>query len=178
MYIDNYMDSYTIKLLTILTFFCICYTLFWSKYNVNLPDNFTQKREYTIRVNTFRRLDLLEKFLDHYQTCPDAKYITIVWSDQLNSPPYDMISRFAANNPDELNLNNELNTNKNLKVITKSGQIIEYEVHKTNSLSNRFKALSKVNTEAVLSIDDDLIISCNTLNRAVGVWNSNKKYLL
>ena len=34
--------------------------------------------EYTVRVNTFRRLDLLEKFLEHYVTCPDITEIQVL----------------------------------------------------------------------------------------------------
>lgn len=32
---------------------------------------------YTVRVNTFRRNDLLEKFLEHYVTCPDIEEIQV-----------------------------------------------------------------------------------------------------
>jgi hypothetical protein len=32
---------------------------------------------YTVRVNTFRRNDLLEKFLEHYVICPDIEEIQV-----------------------------------------------------------------------------------------------------
>jgi hypothetical protein len=59
-------------------------------------------------------------------------------------------------------------------LLTSLLQQVMFEMHETNSLSNRFKLLGEVNTEAVLSIDDDLIISCSTLQQAAKVWSANK----
>jgi len=44
---------------------------------------------YTVRVNTFRRLDLLREALAHWRSCgPDAiAEVTVVWSDTENEPP-------------------------------------------------------------------------------------------
>ena len=57
-----------------------------------LRSHYYRKRDvhsikYTIRVNTFRRLDLLKTFLDHYTTCLDVQVVQVVWSDQSNRPP-------------------------------------------------------------------------------------------
>ena len=53
---------------------------------------------------------------------------------------------------------------------------VQFEVHSTNSLNNRFKRILPITTEAVLSIDDDLIIPCNSLESTFQVWLSNKRY--
>ena len=74
------------------------------------------------RVNTYRRLDLLETFLDYYDTCDVVDQIQVVWSDLQSSPPYSWLK--------------DLSTNKT-----------RFEVHKTNSLNNRFRQLLPINTD-------------------------------
>jgi CTP:phosphocholine cytidylyltransferase-like protein len=107
----------------------------------------------TIRVNTFRRLDSLEIFLDYYATCDVVKQIQVVWSDQENAAPLAWTEKY----PDT-------------KVL--------FELHKNNSLSNRFRPLTEILTQAVLSIDDDLIVPCDDLSRSLNVWSSNKRVLV
>jgi hypothetical protein len=43
--------------------------------------------KYTVRINTFRRNDLLKRVVKHYATCPRIDAIQIVWSDLENEPP-------------------------------------------------------------------------------------------
>jgi hypothetical protein len=108
--------------------------------------------------------------MDYYKTCSIIRQVQIVWSDQVNSPPHDWLSSYPKD-----------------KYV--------FEVHKTDSLSNRFRALGEVPTEviidrschnvqdviaarllqAVLSIDDDLIVPCEDLANALRVWDSNKR---
>lgn len=107
----------------------------------------------TVRVNTFRRLDLLEISLSHYTSCPVVKEIQVIWSDPQNKPPLSWLkSRFESR--------------------------VAFEVHNTNSLSNRFLAKLPVTTDAVLSIDDDLAIPCEVLEDAMGVWRSFDRALV
>jgi len=122
--------------------FMICTVIYlllrqWYHCDLRIP-----RIEYTVRVNTFRRNDLLEKFLAHYSMCSDISEIQVtftyppsyrrrpliyrfqvVWSDQKSSPP-DWLHRY------------------------KDGKVF-FELHRTNSLSNRFKALRDVKTEVV-----------------------------
>jgi len=109
--------------------------------------------QVTMRVNSFRRLDLLETFLDYYKTCNVVKEIQVVWSDQRDKPPTDWFSRYPA------------------------GKVL-FEVHDKDSLNNRFVPLLKLSTEAVLSIDDDLIIPCNLIEDTLSVWNSFPRALV
>lgn len=113
---------------------------------VTFPDG-----ELTIRVNTYRRPDLLKEFLKNYHPCPVVKEITIVWSDLENKPPDELLSTYKK---------------------------AKFEVHTTNSLSNRFKPLQHVPTDAVLSVDDDLVIPCEVLNSTLRVWSSNPDALV
>ena len=77
----------------------------------------------------------------------------VVWSDQQNQPPHYLVSRYPTT-----------------KVV--------YEIHGTDRLSNRFKALKSLPTRGVLSIDDDLLISCEQLHQGFNIWKSNEKALV
>ena len=85
-------------------------------------------------MNTFRRLDLLEIFLDHYQTCRNVKQIQVIWSDQTKGAPLHWLSKYPKD-----------------KVL--------FEIHTSNSLNNRFHALVPVPTE-VLTLH---IVLCNSI---------------
>jgi hypothetical protein len=108
---------------------------------------------YTIRVNTFRRNDLLLNFLTHYDTCVDVEQVQVVWSDTDSSPPMHFLKGLSRKN-------------------------VVFEVHKENSLNNRFKPEIDIPTDIVLSIDDDLIINCETLQFAARVWQSSPRSLV
>jgi len=109
--------------------------------------------QFTVRVNTFRRNDLLEKFLAHYTTCDEIKEIQVIWSDQENTIPSTLQKQYSSDK-------------------------VKYEQHDTDKLSNRFRSLLNIPTEGVLSIDDDLLISCRELSQAHSVWTANKRALV
>jgi Glycosyl transferase family 64 domain len=73
-------------------------------------------------VNTFRRPDLLEIFLEHYKQCENVKQIQVIWSDQNTKAPLAMLEKYPA------------------------GKVI-FEVHDNNSLNNRFHNLTNIPTE-------------------------------
>lgn len=100
---------------------------------------------------------MLEQFLDYYHHCPLIKQIQIVWSDTKNDPPLNWLSQY-----------NQKNTNKEDKVV--------FEIHKNNSLSNRFRPLIPIPTEGVLSIDDDIFIPCEELDTLFNAWTINHRY--
>ncbi len=93
----------------------------------------------TVRINTYKRLDLLEGFLEYYKLCPVIEQTQVVWSDQEETPPLAWLNKYPN---------------------------VIFEQHKTNSLNNRFRPLQPLPTEAILSIDDDLIIPCDNLKSA------------
>ena len=130
----------------------------------------------TIRVNTFRRNDLLEGFLKYYtaekrmKECALLKEITVVWSDTENKPPLDWEKTYGP----KVVSNTDTKDSKN--PIT--GPYVRFEVHEQNSLNNRFVSLQDVPTEAVLSIDDDLIIPCDTLAQNLRTWTSFPRALV
>lgn len=77
--------------------------------------------QITVRVNTFRRNDMLKIFLDHYTKCPIISRIQVVWSDQVNSPPLDWLVGYP------------------------NGSVV-FEIHRKDSLIARFSPLSPIKT--------------------------------
>lgn len=133
------------------------------KAEIRRPESkFGDNEGLTIRVNTFRRMDLLKLFLDYYlgpdmegktkKECSVVKKIQVVWSDEKAQPPTTWLEKY--------------------------GDRLTFEVHEENTLSNRFLPKSAIETEAVLSVDDDLIIPCNTLRDNLRTWQSFDKTLV
>lgn len=65
---------------------------------------------------------MLKTFLDNYQSCNVIEQIQIIWSDQDNQAPIEWLDKYPEN-----------------KII--------FEIHRNNSLSNRFKVLHEIKTE-------------------------------
>ncbi|CAM9105372.1 unnamed protein product [Choristocarpus tenellus] len=108
-----------------------------------------QGETFTVRMNTWRRNDLLQKSATHFASCPFVHKVQIVWSDQENSPP--RMDFFDAG------------------VRSK----IEFEIHDTSSLSHRFHAIEPIETDGVFSVDDDVIVPCGDLWFAFETWVSS-----
>jgi hypothetical protein len=79
--------------------------------------------------------------------------IQVIWSDQENKVPKDLQKKYASSK-------------------------VFYEIHSTDRLSNRFNPLTTPPTDAILSIDDDLLVPCPVLARAHQVWLSNQRTLV
>eukprot|EP01035_Chromulina_nebulosa_P017028 gene17028-22534_t len=105
------------------------------------------------KVNTYRRLNQLENFVKFYDSCKVIKSIQVVWSDQENQHPSHWIKDFNL-------------------------QKVEFEIHLQNSLTNRFKPILNISTQAILSIDDDLIVPCEELEKTLKVWQSNSNTIV
>ena len=119
--------------------------------------------KYTVRINTFKRDDLLKKVVEHYYTCPEVHSIQVVWSELDRSPPRPSFFRLRA-------------ASKRASVhqfpVTGGQPKLEFEIHTENSLNNRFRPVLSIDTEAVFSVDDDLMIPCSLLQFTHGVWRS------
>lgn len=74
----------------------------------------------------------------------------MVWSDQVNKVPHSISSKYSP-------------------------EKVQFEIHSSDKLSNRFLPLTLPPTDGILSIDDDLLISCSDLANAHRVWLSNQQ---
>lgn len=121
-----------------------------------LLDCFSRKG-YTLLINTWKRYDLLKQSISHYTSCPGLDSIHIVWSEP--EPPSDPLVKYL---------------NRAAKSNAKDGRHIDltFDINKEDSLNNRFKEIKNPITDAVFSIDDDIIFPCSSVEFAFSVWRS------
>lgn len=112
---------------------------------------------YTLLINTWKRNDLLKRSISHYSSCPGLVSIHIVWSEP--DPPSDSLNKFL---------------NHVIRLNSKNGRRIElkYDINEEDSLNNRFKEIKNLKTDALFSIDDDVIFPCRSMELAFSVWQS------
>ncbi|KAJ9553485.1 hypothetical protein OSB04_017530 [Centaurea solstitialis] len=158
------VGSVKIKLLL---FSCFLFTLIvlasrtpsffgWEHQNIPSPDR-TSRQGYTLLINTWKRYDLLKQSISHYTRCPGLDSIHIVWSEP--DPPSDPLLKFL---------------NHVVKANAGAGRKIElaFDINEEDSLNNRFKEIKNPRTDAVFSIDDDIIFPCSSVEFAFSVWQS------
>lgn len=115
------------------------------------------RKGYSIVMNTWKRYDLLKQSISHYSRCPRLDSIHIVWSEP--SPPSDSLRKFLYHIV-------QLNTRDGRQVELK------FDINTEDSLNNRFKEIKDLRTDAIFSIDDDVIFPCPSVEFAFDVWQS------
>lgn len=115
------------------------------------------RRGYTILINTFRRNDLLKQSVEHYASCSGVDSIHVIWSEA--DPPSDVLLAY---------LRRVAHRN------SRDGRILEmeFDVNAEDSLNNRFKDIAGLKTDAVFSVDDDVLFPCASVDFAFRVWQS------
>ena len=116
------------------------------------------RHQYTVLINTWKRNDLLEQTVAHYATCEGVDAIRVVWSEPV--PPSADLQR-------KLEDKVEIGSRKKYQQVD-----LRFDVHVQDNLNNRFKPLDGLRTDAVFSIDDDVLVPCPTLEFAFSVWTS------
>ncbi|XP_076898163.1 glucosamine inositolphosphorylceramide transferase 1-like [Bidens hawaiensis] len=107
--------------------------------------------QFTMLAMTYdARLWNLKWYVKHYSQCPSVREIVVVWNK--GTPP----------NPTEFD----------------SAVPVRIRVEKTNSLNNRFKLDPMIKTRAVLELDDDIIMSCDYIERGFKIWRENPDRLV
>ncbi|XP_043256356.1 exostosin-2 [Colletes gigas] len=122
--------------------------LFWNDTTspLYLPTTASKTRGFTAVILTYDRLELLFLLINKLVKVPSLSKVLIIWNNQHKNPPQS--SKWPK-------------LNKPLKVIQT----------KENKLSNRFYPYDEIETEAVLSIDDDIImLTADEVEFAYEVW--------
>uniref|UniRef100_A0A5B6ZHR0 Glucosamine inositolphosphorylceramide transferase 1 n=1 Tax=Davidia involucrata TaxID=16924 RepID=A0A5B6ZHR0_DAVIN len=101
---------------------------------------------FTLLTMTYdARLWNLKMYVKHYSRCSSVHEIVVVWNK--GKPPE--LSDFDSAVP------------------------VRIRVEKTNSLNNRFKMDSLIKTRAVLELDDDIMMTCDDIERGFRVWRKH-----
>ena len=103
-------------------------------------------------INTWKRYDLLKRAVAHYSGCGGVDAVHVVWSEP-RDPPEDL-------------RRSVLNCSRS------SSTEVSFVVNKQDSLNNRFRPIQELRTDAVFSVDDDLIVPFSTLRFAFAAWRS------
>ncbi|XP_041660000.1 exostosin-like 2 [Cheilinus undulatus] len=109
--------------------------------------NTGEEQRFTIIIQTYNRTDILLKLLNHYQGVPHLQQIIIVWNNIGEQTP--------------LKLWNSLGPHP-VPVVFKE-QI-------SNRMRNRLQSFPEVDTDAVLMLDDDTLVSVPDISFAFSVW--------
>lgn len=115
------------------------------------------RSKYTILINTWKRHNLLKQSVLHYASCDRVNSIQIVWSEPDPPPDYlhGILSQAASS---------KSNDGKDIN--------IKFQLNQEDSLNNRFKDTKDLSTDAIFSIDDDVIVPCTSVEFAFSVWQS------
>jgi glucuronyl/N-acetylglucosaminyl transferase EXT2 len=124
------------------------------RHDHQTPPAISPRPGFTVLINTWKRYDLLKRSVSHYAACQEVDAIRVVWSEP--SLPSDALRKSLEN------------------LVAKGNRHVkfQFDIHVIDDLNNRFKPLEGLNTDAILSIDDDVLIPCSSLETAFDVWMS------
>ena len=103
------------------------------------------RSQYTIRMNTWQRNEQLLVSVEWHSKCPGVAQIQIVWCDKENEPPKELLEYD--------------------KVVI--------ERHEANTLNERFNILLPTPTLGILSIDDDVLRPCESIDSGFFRWTES-----
>lgn len=112
---------------------------------------------YSILINTWKRNSLLKQSVAHYASCGGTDAIHVVWSE--SDRPSEILKAYLK------------------KIVFSKSQTahkpnFKFDINAEDNLNNRFKPIEDLRTDAVFSVDDDVIVPCSTLDFAFTVWQS------
>ncbi|KAH9324370.1 hypothetical protein KI387_004548, partial [Taxus chinensis] len=112
---------------------------------------------YTVLINTWKRNDLLKQSVSHYAGCSSVDAINVVWSE--TEPPSEILQA-------------DLRRTVYSKSQISKKPDFRFNLNEVNNLNNRFRPIQDLRTDAIFSVDDDVIFPCSTLDFAFTVWQS------
>lgn len=105
-----------------------------------------QYSQFTLLTMTYdARLWNLKMYVKHYSRCSSVREIVVVWNKGVPPKLSDMDSAVP----------------------------VRIRVEETNSLNNRFKLDPLIKTRAVLELDDDIMMTCDDVERGFNVWRQH-----
>lgn len=113
----------------------------------SLKKHSTEDVRFTIVMQTYNRTDVLLKLLNHYQAMPHLQKIIIVWNNMAEPTPQKLWDSLG---PHPVPL--------------------VFKQQNTNLMRNRLQPFQEINTDAVLMLDDDTLVSVPDVSFAFSVW--------
>ncbi|CAL1374127.1 unnamed protein product [Linum trigynum] len=102
--------------------------------------------QFTLLTMTYdARLWNLKMYVKHYSRCSSVKEIVVVWNKGIPPKASDLDSAVP----------------------------VRIRVEKENSLNNRFKKDEMIKTRGVLELDDDIMMTCDDVERGFNVWRQH-----
>lgn len=102
---------------------------------------------FTLVMQTYNRTDLLLRLLNHYQALPRLHKVIVVWNNVGERAPEDLWNSLGPHPVP-----------------------VAFKPQTANRMRNRLQAFPELETEAVLMVDDDMLISAQDLAFAFSVW--------
>ncbi|XP_030016042.1 exostosin-like 2 [Sphaeramia orbicularis] len=106
-----------------------------------------EEHRFTIIIQTYNRTDILLKLLNHYQAVPHLQQIIIVWNNIGEPTP---LKTWNSLGPHPVPL--------------------LFKEQSTNRMRNRLQPFREIDTDAVLMLDDDTLVSVPDISFAFSVW--------
>ncbi|XP_030531912.1 glycosylinositol phosphorylceramide mannosyl transferase 1-like [Rhodamnia argentea] len=109
---------------------------------------------YTVLINTWNQNNHFKQIVGHYASCAGTHAIRVIWSQ--SGPPQEKLKSHL----------NEVVASKSHK------HDFKFDIISDGTMISRFRPSGDIRTDAVFSVDDDVIIPCPTLDFAFTVWQS------
>ncbi|XP_030630667.1 exostosin-like 2 [Chanos chanos] len=111
------------------------------------PTSVGRHESFTVVMQTYNRTDVLLKLLNHYQAVPHLQRVIIVWNNIGKQPPRQLWQSLGPHP---------------VPVIFKEQSV--------NRMRNRLQPFPEIETDAVLMLDDDTLVSVPDISFAFSVW--------
>ncbi|NP_001085503.1 exostoses-like 2 isoform X1 [Xenopus laevis] len=105
------------------------------------------KDSFTLIMQTYNRTDLLLKMLNHYQAMPGLSHVIVVWNNVGQETPRELWESFGPHPVP-----------------------VTFKMQKVNLMRNRLQSFPEIQTQAVLMMDDDTLVSAYDVSFAFSVW--------
>ncbi|KAM9322685.1 exostosin-like 2 [Pholidichthys leucotaenia] len=109
--------------------------------------DFSEEDKFTVIIQTYNRTDILLKLLNHYQAVPHLRRIIIVWNNVGEQTPVKLWNSLGPH-PVE----------------------VVFKEQTSNQMRNRLQPFAEMDTDAVLMLDDDSLVSVPDISFAFSVW--------
>ncbi|XP_020517136.1 glycosyltransferase family 64 protein C4 isoform X2 [Amborella trichopoda] len=129
----------------------------WNHHASSSTSLTASRAGYTVLINTWQRNPLLKQAVAHYASCSGTDAVHVVWSE--SDPPSESLIAYLK------------------KIVLSKSQSahkpnFRFDLNEEDYVNNRFKPIADLRTEAIFSVDDDVIVPCSTMEFAFSVWQS------